>query len=365
MYVLLALLLLVATWAALKGLKTRRLFWLLLFSVSAALAQYTHNLAAFYLVPLAVSPILQRDWRGTRDIFFAGLGAIVLYIPWLFQLPAQFAKVNQAYWTSPPGPARLVTTLLSFITNLPLPSSWLPAALFISLLLLAVAIYQSWRAWKARLPDTQKGLWLAYLALAPVVLLFAVSLWQPVYIERALLPSGVAFLLWLGWAMFHTGLPLPVRTVMVSLLLVAMAGGFYQHVTYNGFPYAPFQELDARLVELSGDEARVVHSNKLTMLPAVYYDRELPQAYLADPPGSGSDTLAVPTQEVLGLWAAESLADAVGPADRVWFVIFSRAEEEYLNLGYEKHPHLAWLAENYRQDGVEVWGSLLLYKFDN
>ncbi len=364
MYVLLAFLLLIATWAVHKGLATRRLSWWVLFSISAALAQYTHNLAAFYLVPLAITPIFRRDWRGTRDILFAGLGAILLYLPWLLNLPAQLAKVNQAYWTSPPGPARLVTTLLSFTTNLPLPSSWLPAALFISLLVLALAIFQTWRAWKAGLPDVRNGLWMAYLAFAPISLLFAVSLWQPVYIERALLPSGVAFLLWLGWAIFQTGLPVQVRTVTLSLLLLAMAGGIYQHVTYRGFPYAPFQELDARLASEVGAGDRVVHSNKLTMLPAVYYDRGLAQAYLADPPGSGSDTLAMPTQAVLGLWAAGTPSAAVGNAERVWFVIFSRAEGEYLDLGYEKHPHLGWLEKNYRLDGIEVWGDLLLYKFE-
>ncbi len=363
MYGLLTLFLLIATWAVQRGLATRRWIWWALFSLTAALAQYTHNLAAFFLIPLALSPVFQRDRRGVGQMFIAGLGALLLYLPWLVNLPSQFAKVNQAYWTSSPGPARLVTTLLTFVTNLPLPSSWLPAALFISLLVLAIAFLQTWRAWKTGLPQVRNGLWMAYLSFAPVALLFVVSLWQPVYIERALLPAGVVFMLWLGWALFDTGMPAQVRTVVVALLLVAMAGGIYQHITYRGFPYAPFQELDVRLSEGASVGARIVHSNKLTMLPAVYYDRGLNQSFLADPIGSGSDTLAMPTQDVLGLWAEETPAEAAGGAGKVWFVIFSRAEAEYLNLGFDQHPHLAWLQANYRLDGVETWGDVLVYRF--
>src|SRR5215216_4170936 len=52
MYAFLALWLLLATYAVQRGTKDRHWTWWGLFSVSAALAQYSHNLAAFYLVPL-------------------------------------------------------------------------------------------------------------------------------------------------------------------------------------------------------------------------------------------------------------------------------------------------------------------------
>lgn len=42
------------------------------------------------------------------------------------------------------------------------------------------------------------ALWLFYLSFAPPLLLFLVSQWVPVYIERALLPSGVVFCIWLA-----------------------------------------------------------------------------------------------------------------------------------------------------------------------
>jgi hypothetical protein len=100
------------------------------------------------------------------------------------------------------------------------------------------------------------------------------------------------------------------------------------------------------------------------MLPSVYYDRTLPQEYIADPAGSGSDTLAVPTQEVIRLMALPSVESIGTSKDRVWFVIFERAIEEYQAMGYETHPHLAWLNEHYSLERIETWGDLLVYVYN-
>ncbi len=123
-----------------------KLRWWILFAIAAALAQYAHNLAAFYLIPLAITPILQRDWKSLKAVLLAGLGAVVLYIPWLIEIPGQFAKVEQSYWVARPDLSRLFTLLLVFTTNLPLPNNWLPIALFIALLLMIVGILQTIRA---------------------------------------------------------------------------------------------------------------------------------------------------------------------------------------------------------------------------
>lgn len=55
----------------------------------------------------------------------------------------------------------------------------------------------------------------------------------------------------------------------------------------------------------------IIHDNKLTFFPAYYFNRDLPQKFLADPELSSSDTLAAQTQETPGLMAS-SLEAAVG-----------------------------------------------------
>ncbi len=365
MYVLMTLWILAAALALWEGMRSRRLSWWLLFGLFSALAQYTHNLSVFFLFPLAATPLWARDWRSLRAAVLSGAGALLLYLPWLTRLPAQFAKLQRGFWIDAPTPVHLLTALISFVTNLPVPEGWLPVALFAALFLTALGGWQTLRAWRARSKGVRRGLWLGYLAAAPVLMMYLFSQWQPVFIERALLPAGVFFLLWLTWSLTRTGLPRPIMSLAGVVLLAAFALGLVEHLIYRGFPYGPYAGLDAYLTAQVSPGDVILHSNKLTFLPMYYYDRDLAQSFLADPPGSGSDTLAPATQDVLGVRAAADIETAVGSAPRVWFIIFGRAIEEYRAAGEATHPHLAWLEMHYRQVAVERWDEVWVYVFES
>ena len=359
MYSFLALWLLIAAYAYRRATINHSWGWWIVFSVSAALAQYTHNLAAFFLVSLALWPLLRKDWKNLGAVTLAGLGALLIYLPWLVHLPSQFAQVSDAYWVERPGIASLFTLLLVFVTNLPLPNGWLYFALFLSLAVTAIAMFQTFSR-QNRNPD---AIWLLYLSFVPPMLLLLVSQWIPVYIERALLPSGAIFCIWLAWAFFGTSLPSLLRTALLGLLIIGAGVGLYQHVTYRGFPYAPFQELDVFLRERSQPGDKIIHASKATRLPMAYYDPTLPQAYITDPPGSNTDTLAVATQQVLGLIAQPDIVSATRDAERVWFIVLQRHIDAYIQLGYKDHPYLSQLAESFVLQTNEAWGDLRVYLF--
>ena len=363
MYALLALLLAMATLALWLGMKKERWYWWLIFSITIALAQYAHNLAVFYTLPLALTPVLARKWKSLGYVIISGCVAILLYLPWLLQLPGQFEKVQQSYWTTSPNLARLVTTFISFTTNLPLPAAWLPIALFITFFLLLLAGWQTFKSYRMKIPQAQIGIWLCYLVLAPVILLFVFSQWQPVYIERGLIASGAMFLVWLAWVITETRKPNLVQGLIALLVVSGFGTGYYQHIVYNQFPYAPYAEIVKYLRNSSSMQDVILHSNKLTMLPAHYYDRDLPQKYLQDTPGSGADTLALPTQEILGLIAETSMEESVGDAKKVWFVIFTKAIDEYRALGYKTHPQIDWLEKHFRLERREDWEDISIYVF--
>ena len=360
MYSFLALWLMLATYAYARGAKGDGTKWWIIFAVSAALSQYTHNLAAFYLVPLAAAPLLRRDWKTLRAVLLSGLGALLLYLPWLLQLPAQVTKVSTAYWVERPGLDKLFTLLLVYVTNLPLPNNLLFVGLFIALAIVTIAALQTFR----RGNRNANALWLFYLAFTPPLLLFIISQWIPVYIERALLPSGVIFCIWLAWALFDTILPAPIRNGLLALLTIGAAMGLYQHITYRGFPYAPYQELDASLREQIQPGDAIIHSSKLSLLPAAYFDRTLPQIFIADPPGGSTDTLAETTREVLGLTTASDVESATRDARRVWFVIFKKSIEEARAAGAATHPHLQYLNQHFKLIATEEWGELQVYLFE-
>ncbi len=363
MYGLLSLWLVLATLYVWRGIQGDSHSPWVAFGIFAALAMYTHVLAVFYLIPLGLSPLFFRKLKYVRSVLLSTLIAIVLYLPWGIQLPAQIAKVERAYWIAKPTLADLVQTVLSFISGLPIHARWLPVTLFCAIIVIVLAGVQTFRAAQDRDPHAERALWLVYLSATPVLLLFLVSQIRPVYIVRGLVPSGVIFLIWLAWALTPRERR-PIGTyVPIGFLAFTFAIGLFSHATYRGFPYAPFENVNDYIRSELDEGGVVLHSNKITMLPAYYYDESLPHTYIADPPGAGSDTLAIPTQKALDLFAQPDAISAVGDAKQVFFVMFAREIGDYETLGVKNHPHLSWLMENYSLDEQTTWDGLSLYKF--
>lgn len=361
MYSFLAMWLLLATYAYQRGSKAGHWKWWILFASAAALAQYTHNLAAFYLFALALLPVLQKDWKTFRAVVLAGAGALLLYFPWALQLPAQFAKVQSAYWVERPDVSKLFTLLLVFMTNTPLPNSLLAGALAMALMVVTIGTLQTIK--HARQPGSTNGLWFLYLSFAPPLFLFLFSQWRAVYIERALLPSGAIFCIWLAWVINRTNLPRVAQYTLLGMLSASSLIGIYQHVTYQNFPYGPFRELDLSLRQRMEPQDVIVHSNKLTMLPALLFDRDLPQSFIGDAPGSPADTLAPATQEVLNIKAEKDIQSATEDTSRVWFIIYQRAIDEFEASGEPPPPDLQYLHSQYRLTSEESWDGLRLFLF--
>ncbi|HUV90461.1 MAG TPA: hypothetical protein VMY80_12470, partial [Anaerolineae bacterium] len=107
----------------------------------------------------------------------------------------------------------------------------------------------------------------------------------------------------------------------------------------------------------------IVHDSKLSFFPSHYYDRGLAQEYVGDVPGSPIDTLALPTQEVLGLLGKPDMSTAVGDAERVWFVVFQRALDEAEELG-EPNRNMAWLEDHYRLTDAIGYGDLKILVYE-
>ncbi|HJX38439.1 MAG TPA: hypothetical protein VJ714_07560, partial [Anaerolineae bacterium] len=162
--------------------------------------------------------------------------------------------------------------------------------------------------------------------------------------------------------MLQGKLPRLVNLSLVPVPLLLVTCLWYQY-NYAGFPRSPFRQANAYLRDHYEAGDAIVHENKLSFFPSHYYDRTLAQEYVGDVPGSPTDTLALPTQEVLGLLAQRDMAHAVDDSPRVWFVVFQRALDEAQVLGVQ-NPNKAWLDAHYRlTDTVRLRDlSIFLYK---
>lgn len=363
MYGFMAFWLMLAVYSFLHGRKSDDWKWWALFAVSCAFAQYTHNLSAFFLVALAAVPLHQGDWKTFRKVFLSGCLAIILYLPWLIHIPAQFAKIEHAYWIERPLPDRFFGLLLSFVSNPSQSFFWLAFGLFTALLIFALGLFQTVLTIRRNKEEAHAGVFLFYLSFMPPILLFIFSQWFPVYLERALLPSAGVFCLWLAWVFTRTQLPNPIRLFAFSLVFVSSMASFPQHLANTTDLYAPFDKIDASIGNRYQPGDVIIHSSKLSMLPAFYFDPILTQTFISDPPGGPTDTLSKATQNILGITSQPDLPIAANGAKRIWFVVFTRSIQEYISGGSATHPQLQYLKNNYQQDLHEIWGGVELFLF--
>jgi 4-amino-4-deoxy-L-arabinose transferase-like glycosyltransferase len=313
--------------------------WWAFYAVAAALTLYAHNLGAFVLLALNLLVLLRREWRRhILSLAVANLVALGLFGPWMLGvLPGQLGFVGRGYWLVPPGAQELVRALLFPIFTFyePAPLWLLGLGLLTGVLTLALLGLRIFRT-------RSRAGWFVLLCWVPVLSLFLVSQLRPIYLERALLPAALFYLVAVAWLLARGKLPRPMQLGLVGLLAAGVAGSLAVHFTYAGFPRPPFPKAVGYLRDRAAPGDAVVHTNKLTFFPMHAYAPELPGVYLADPPGSPQDTLARPTQEALGLIASSTITDAVGGAGRVWLVYFPREMQEARAQGAE-HLALAWL----------------------
>lgn len=373
MYALLGFWTVAALWAFLRATRKGRLGAWAAFTVCGALALYSHNLGFLTFAGLGLFVIAhaiaasflphkegggveqRRRWALAGKTALAGLGMALLFAPWLALVPSQFGKVEQSYWVTRPDFKALVQTLIVFsfdFENAIFPSGLIAPALFGVLLLLVVVIVQLFRYHAPRDHPVRFGAWLlATLAFAPVAALFLISQWRPVYVIRGLLPAAVCYLILAAWAVAQ--MPRVARYGLLAILVLLAGATLTSYYSYRDFPRGPFAQLAVALRDQLRPGDVILHSNKLTFFPMYYYDRALPQEFLGDPPGSGSDTLAYPTQQALGFYST-TLDAATGKAQRVWLVIFRQAMIEVEGV----HPHVAWLEAHWTRAQAFSMGNM-------
>jgi hypothetical protein len=198
----------------------------------------------------------------------------------------------------------------------------------------------------------------------PIAGLFAASyVMRPVFVARAmLLPLG-AYLVLAGAAM-SSARPRVIGVSIAAAFAVAAAVGLPAQFAHDGFPRSPFPQAARWLEATSAVGDVVLHDNKLSFFPMHFYAPGLPQVFLADEPGSHNDTLAPATQQALGLFPIADVDSAVRGADRVRYVVFQRALDEYAAREEGKPPALAWLEAIAEGRGGTAIGDLWVYDFD-
>ena len=354
MYAQLGFWCMLALWIFLRQQRAPTRWGWVWFTLAGTCALYSHNLAFLNFAALGLwvvfAAVHSRQICLLRATVLAGLGMLGLWLPWLMFVPGQFGKIAQAYWVPAPTFMTLIQTLMVFafgFDNAVMPVSFAPLFLFGALLAPLLIAFEWLRARRQRMRvETSLAIVLATL---PIVLLFAVSQWRPVYITRALLPAFFWYAILFAWTLHRA--PKPIMWIVAGFFSITVIASLPAYFSYVRFPRAPFPQIASSLRAQIRVGDAIVHDNKLTFFPMRYYDRTLAQEFINDPTGAGSDTLALPTQQALQLFAT-TLGDATRHAPRIWFVIFQNAIDEAETEG-RAPGNLAWLDQNFRRVSME------------
>ena len=375
MYALLAFVLVLDTWVLWRAVQRGKNWYWVAFGVLSGAAMYIQQLAAMYLLALGLLPLLTRKSAVVVRTALATLIAGVIYLPWMLHLPGQMDRLHQ-YWVSRPNVLHLWLALRSFTSvNLDFSPAWWLPTFFVAALLTVMLLYRG-RAMlsaKSRYPETQRQAlqWVLWLVFVPMIVMWVVSyVVQPVFLPRALIPSAVMLYVALGWLFTGAGIPRPIVKVLVMMWGVVIGFGLITLYTWDTFPTPPFDQASTFLQDEMQSGDMIVHGNKITALPMVNYGRDLPQQYVRDIPGSGSDTLAMPTQKTLGLFADDCVAQAANGAPRVWYVTFEKLEDEMVDLVKDdavnaQYDSLEWLKNHYVEKSKTAFSDLYIYLFTN
>lgn len=338
---------------------TRNLSYWLGLVISGALSMYTHNLAIFVILVPVLYLLFRKRWALLFKMLCAGMVIAICTLPWLWLIPGQIGKVQNAFWTPRPGLVEIFQTILLFTATLPLPRTWLLIGAVVSLQLMVIIVLEI-----IRRPSIRKQMtFLFWLTLAPPTMLFILSyLMRPVFVPRGFLVSSLGYYSIAGLIIAQSSRKKTAATLLMGGFLVAAALSLPYQYQFNEFPRSPFRELTVHLQKLPLSDVRIIHDNKLSFFPCKYYAPNLAQVFLPDEPGSPNDTFAAASQSAMDIFPETSLESAMGNSKTIYFVYFSKVVEEYKASGI-KHPVLENLEEVVNLEGQIRFGDLFVNQY--
>lgn len=319
--------------------------WLFLSVVFGAITMYSHNLGIVGLMSINVLLLFRRKWKIIRNFVFIQLAVVILTLPWLYYLPQQINKVQSAFWTQPPGILEVIQSFLTLFAFLPMPVISIAVVLVIILQIFVILIIN---IIKSR--DETKFLLFLFFLVPPILLIIMSYIVYPVFVPRIFIVSTIWMFILLAILINETwvrGLG-KINFVLFSLACVISLVYFYQ---FNTFPRSQFRNLASTIQSIVSNGTPVIHDNKLSFFPTMFYHESNFQFYLQDEPGSPNDTLSNESQIAIGYMALSNI-DEFLDNEEVIFVVFQDALDEYKTMN-KKHPVLNKL-ELIFQDNFEI-----------
>ncbi len=312
--------------------------------VAGTLGLLCNFTTAFYLAALGLYPLFRLGyyWRNRVLWWLVGTMALTGLTSGLLLLPkltSRLETIKGNFWIPTPD---LLIVLRSFYTFLfgAIESERFLAAFGLAFLILVIVLVQllSGLLKSAAVTGGNEGLRrTAWLLFAPLGLVFGVSLvFQPLYLDKALIACAPYYYLLIGWVIFRPDRPRPGGWILVGgptalaiILALAALPDLYSG-TINPLYIARYDA--ARVNQYLNEQAKpgdiVLSATDISWLPLVYYQPGLPPAKFPlkeyPYPNIFPDLI-----KVLGLeWLPQT--EVANRTSRVWVVFEVNAPEATL-----------------------------------
>lgn len=331
--------------------------WFILAILFGIIAMYSHNLGFIGLVSVNIIFLFHRDKAVIKKIFLIQILVLIFSLPWFYYLPQQIDKVQNAFWTQPPGIIDVIQSFITLFAFLPMTEIFMAIVLFLLIQSLVVLIVYVIKSKSNKL--TMIGVLFLFSPFLLFILSYAI---QPVFVPRIFILSAVYFFIIFGNYFQETFNSAVGKLTILTFILVSVISlpFFYQ---YNSFPRSDFSGLSSYLKPYELSNVAIVHDNKLSFFPTMFYYEQSNQYYLPDEPGSPNDTLAKGSQTAIGFEATNQMDDFL-QMDNLIFIVFQQTLEEYRSQGID-HPVIEKIkgefGNNYKQEFI---GDIIVFYFE-
>jgi uncharacterized membrane protein len=332
-----------------RMLQTRSRRWWLAYAACGALSMYVQYVSALLLLGLHVHLLVTR--RRDRDAWavMVGTDAIILlaFAPQFATILGQARLVVGHQWTAPATPsfAQLLSAPYALTLSQFTSQRLIPLAFAVVLVLFIVSHLQVARQMvQGRDPGGQLSLMLCALW-TPLLLAFALSRWQSIYRERALIVAVPALYLLLSWGVVKARERYFNLSCLLVLGVVAL-GGLHNWYFDPAFGKPSFRTVGEVLEAQACGTAPVVHTSDGALLILMRYAPHCEHFLL-----EGDPTPQLPLETYQALGARVTNREEL-PAGTFWLVVALdnsiEFQQEMADWIDERYP----LAEEYEVEGI-------------
>jgi mannosyltransferase len=332
-----------------RMLHTRSRRWWLAYAACSVLSMYVQYVSALLLLALHLHLLVTNRRDRHTWVLMVSTDAIVLLLlaPQLTVLISQTHLIAGPQWNAPatPGFARLLSAPYA-LTLSQFASQWMVPLGFAAVLVLFIITHLQMVREMVRKGDAGGHLSLVVCALwTPLLLAFAISQWQSIYRERALIVAVPALYLLFSWGVVRTRERYFNLACLLLLGIVALGGlsNWYFDPTFSKPAFRSVGEvLEA---EACGDTP-IIHTSDGALLILMRYAPRCEHFLLKGDPAA---QLPLETYQAFGgrVTAREEL-----PGETFWLVVALDNSVEFQREMADWIEERYWLAEEKDVEGV-------------